>query len=320
MRELTSIQALTEALTEEMKRDEQVFAMGVAVGKLPAQWLELAEKFGETRVRDTPISEEVIVGAGVGAALRGMRPVIHTGFCDYLNYLDLLVNYAAKARFMSAGKLKCPIVIKPIVGRGRNAGPHHSQDLTAWFMHIPGIKVVVPSTPYDTKGLFKTAIRDDNPVLFMEHLLLMRMKGSVPEREYTIPFGKAKVKREGKDVTLVAVGYQVVEAMVAAEKLAKDGINAEVIDLRTLVPLDKKTILSSVSKTGRLVTVEEGNQNCGVGAEISAIVASEGFEYLKASIVRVALPNAIIPSNPTLAAQIIPDAEKICKAVHMIIR
>lgn len=320
MKETTVRDALREALREEMQRDKTVFLLGEDIGRY---WggafgvtKGLAEEFGDERVRDTPISESAIIGVGVGAAITGMRPVAEIMFGDLSALaMDQICNQAAKIRYMFGGQVTAPLVIRTPFGAGVNIASHHSQSLEAWFMHTPGLYVAVPSTPYDAKGLLKTAIRGTNPVFFVEHKLLYPVKGMVPEEDYTVPFGVADVKREGADVTIFATLYMVHKALAAAEKLSKEGISAEVVDPRTLSPLDKSTILKSVKKTGRIVIVTEDCKTAGVSAEIVAIIAEEALDYLDAPIKRVAEPDTPIPFSPPLEQFVIPDEKSIIKAV-----
>jgi len=324
LKEITYREALREALLEEMQRDKTVFLLGEDIGQYWEGAFKvtkgLAEKFGVERVRDTPISESAIIGASVGAAITGMRPVAEIMFGDLMTLaMDQIANQAAKIRYMFGGQAKVPLVIRTPFGGGVNIAAHHSQSLEAWFMHIPGLYVVVPSTPYDAKGLLKTAIRDDNPVIFCEHKLLYPIKGLIPDEEFTIAFGSADVKREGTDVTIVATMFMVHEALKAAETLGKENLSVEVVDPRTLVPLDKKAILRSVKKTGHLVIVTEDCRTAGVGAEIAAIVAEEAIDYLDAPVIRVAEPDTPIPFSPTLEKFVIPNEEKIIKAIKGIV-
>jgi len=320
MNETTVREALREALREEMKRDKTVFLLGEDIGRY---WggafgvtKGLAEEFGDERVRDTPISESAIVGVGVGAAITGMRPVAEIMFGDLSALaMDQICNQAAKIRYMFGGQASVPLVIRTPFGAGVNIASHHSQSLEAWFMHTPGLYVAVPSTPYDAKGLLKTAIRGSNPVFFVEHKLLYPVKGMIPEEDYTVPFGVADVKREGSDVTIFATLYMVHKALAVAEKLEKEGISAEVVDPRTLSPLDRSTIVKSVKKTGRLVVVTEDCKKAGVSAEIAAIVAEEALDYLDAPVKRVAEPDTPIPFSPPLEQFVIPDEKSIMKAV-----
>ncbi|MCW3985602.1 MAG: alpha-ketoacid dehydrogenase subunit beta [Candidatus Bathyarchaeota archaeon] len=323
MREITYRDSLREALLEEMQRDKTVFLLGEDIGRY---WegafkvtKDLAKKFGDERVRDTPISESAIIGAAVGAAITGMRPVAEIMFGDLTTLaMDQIANQAAKIRYMFGGQAKVPLVIRTPFGGGVNIAAHHSQSLEAWFMHVPGLFVAVPSTPYDAKGLLKTAIRGDNPVVFCEHKLLYPIKGLIPEEDYTIPFGTADIKREGEDVTVVATMFMVHKALEAAKTLEKEGLSIEVVDPRTLVPLDKEVIISSVKKTGRLVIVSEDCKTAGVTAEIAAVVAEEAIDYLDAPIKRVAEPDTPIPFSPPLEKYVIPDEKTIIKAVKKI--
>jgi pyruvate dehydrogenase E1 component beta subunit len=324
MKEITYRDALREALREEMRRDETVFLLGEDIGRYWGGAFKvtsgLAEEFGDARVRDTPISESTIVGAAVGAAITGMRPVAEIMFGDLTTLaMDQIANQAAKIRYMFGGQAKAPMVVRTPFGAGVNIASHHSQSLEAWFMHVPGLCVAVPSTPYDAKGLLKTAIRGDNPVFFCEHKLLYPVKGIIPEEEFLVPFGKAEVKREGKDVTIFATMFMVHKALAAAEQLAKSGVSAEVVDPRTLAPLDKVAILASAKKTGRLVIVSEDTKTAGVSAEIAAIVAEEAIDYLDAPVKRVAEPDTPIPFSPPLESFVIPDEKRIIKAVKEIV-
>jgi pyruvate/2-oxoglutarate/acetoin dehydrogenase E1 component len=324
MKEITYRDALREALREEMRKDKTVFLLGEDIGRYWGGAFKvtsgLAEEFGDERVRDTPISESTIIGAAVGAAITGMRPVAEIMFGDLTALaMDQIANQAAKIRYMFGGQATAPIVVRTPFGAGVNIASHHSQSLEAWFMHVPGLHVAVPSTPYDAKGLLKTAIRSDNPVFFCEHKLLYPVKGMIPEEEFLVPFGKADIKRDGKDVTIFATMFMVHKALAAAEQLAKSGVNAEVVDPRTLAPLDKATILASVKKTGRLVVVSEDTKTAGVSAEIAAIVAEEAIDYLDAPIKRVAEPDTPIPFSSPLESFVIPDEKRIIKAVKEIL-
>lgn len=320
MRELTVRDALREALREEMQRDKAVFLLGEDIGRY---WggafgvtKGLAEEFGDDRVRDTPISENAIVGVGVGAAITGMRPVAEIMFGDLSALaMDQICNQAAKIRYMFGGQASVPLVVRTPFGAGVNIASHHSQSLEAWFMHTPGLLVAAPSTPYDAKGLLKTAIRGNDPVFFVEHKLLYPVKGMIPEDDYILPFGVADVKHEGKDITIVATLFMVHKALAAAEQLQDEGISVEVVDPRTLTPLDKQTIVKSVRKTGRLVIVSEDTKTAGVSSEIAAVVAEEALDYLDAPIKRVAEPDTPIPFSPTLEKTVIPDEKSIVKAV-----
>jgi pyruvate dehydrogenase E1 component beta subunit len=307
-----------------MLRDETVFLLGEDIGRYWEGAFKvtkgLAEEFGDERVRDTPISESAIVGVAVGAAITGMRPVAEIMFGDLSTLaMDQICNQAAKIRYMFGGQTKVPLVIRTPFGAGVNIASHHSQSLEAWFMHTPGLQVAVPSTPYDAKGLLKTAIRGNNPVMFFEHKLLYPIKGKVPEEDYTIPFGVADVKKEGEDATIFATLYMVHKALEAAQELRKQGISVEVIDPRTLVPLDKEAVINSVKKTGRIVIVTEDCKTAGVSAEIAAVVAEEALDYLDAPIRRVAEPDTPIPFSPSLERFVIPNEKTIIKAVREVL-
>ena len=324
MRKVTYRDALTEALREEMRRDSTVFLLGEDIGKYWEGAFKvtkgLAKEFGDERVRDTPISESAIIGAAVGAAITGMRPVAEIMFGDLTSLaMDQIANQAAKICYMFGGQVKVPLVIRTPFGAGVNIAAHHSQSLEAWFMHVPGLLVAVPSTPYDAKGLLKTAIRSNNPVFFCEHKLLYPLEGEIPEDEYTIPFGVADVKREGSDVTVVATLYMVHKALDAAEELGAGGVSVEVVDPRTLVPLDKQAIIKSVEKTGKIVIVSEDCKTAGVSAEIAAVVAEEAIDYLDAPIKRVAEPDTPIPFSPPLEQHVIPNEKTIVNAVKEIV-
>ena len=317
MREITFVDALSEAHHEEMERDERVIVMGedVELAYVFGVSKGLVDKFGKDRVRDTPISELGIVGAGVGAAMAGYRPIVEIMFMDFIMLaMDPLINQAAKLRYMLGGQLSVPLVVRTPGGGGVQYGPTHSQCLEAWFMQIPGIKVAVPSDPADAKGLMKASIRDDNPVLVVEHKMLYKMKGPVPEGDHVTPFGQAAVKREGGDITLIGVGYQVHNCLAAADELAKEGISAEVVDPRTLAPLDTATLAESVRKTNRCIIVEEGHLRSGVGSEISAAVQEEAFDYLDAPIGRVAALDAPIPFEPRLEDFVLPNTANVVDA------
>jgi pyruvate/2-oxoglutarate/acetoin dehydrogenase E1 component len=325
-RELTFRQAISEALAEEMDRDKNVFLMGEdlrvfygggAMAVTPKE--KFLDRFGPDRVIDTPISEAAYIGACAAAAATGLKPVTELMCVDFFGVaMDQIYNQAAKMRYMFGGQVRVPLVIRTTMGGGISFAAHHSQCLYSMFAHVPGLKVVVPSTPYDAKGLLKTAIRDQDPVMYFEHKGLYAVKGPVPEGEYLIPFGEAHVKRSGSDVTIVAVAAMVGKALDAADKLGNEGIHAEVIDPRTLVPLDKRTILESVRKTGKLVVVDEDYERCGFAAEVAAIVANEAFDYLDAPIKRVATPTVPIPFAPLLEKYVLPDELTIVKAVREI--
>ena len=311
MKELTYREALREALREEMKRDEAVFLLGEDIAEYGSSYKVpqgLVDEFGHERVRNTPLAEAGIIGAALGAALVGMRPVAEIMYIDFsLIALDQIFNQAAKFRYMTGGAVKVPLVIRTPGGGGVSAGLHHSQSLEALYTHMPGLKVVMPSTPYDAKGLLKSSIREDNPVMFIEHKGLYGQSGMIPEEEYLVPLGKAEVKREGKDITVVAYSKSLILSLKAAETLEKEGISLEVIDPRTLLPLDEDTILDSVKKTSRLMIVHEACKTGGFGGEVAAIVAEKAIDYLDAPIKRVAALDSPIPFNPKLEDYVLPN-------------
>jgi pyruvate dehydrogenase E1 component beta subunit len=320
MSNMTFAQAIKDALVLEMERDPNIYVAGEDVGVFGGCFgvtTGLLDQFGEKRVKDTPITESAIVGTAVGAASAGLRPVIEIMFVDFIGVaLDQLYNQAGKMKYMFGGKAKIPMVMRTACGAGIGAAAQHSQCLEALFMHLPGLKVVMPSTPYDAKGLLIQAIRDDNPVVFLEHKMLYAMEGEVPEGDYTIAFGQADIKREGKDVTVVATANMVHTALRAAEKLAADGISLEVVDPRSLSPLDGETIFASVKKTHRLVILHEEVKFAGSGAEIAAQVAEEAFDYLDAPILRVAAPFCPVPFSPPLENAYIPSEQQLIDAVN----
>src|SRR6266849_5381756 len=303
-RELAMSQAVNEALAEELRRDPTVFLIGedVAEAGHPFKVLSgLVDEFGPERVIDSPISEAGISGLGLGAAITGMRPVVDIMFGDFLTLImDQVVNQAAKIHYMSGGSLKAPLTIRTTLGATRRSGAQHSQSLHALVAHAPGVKVVLPATPYDAKGLFKAAIREDNPVVVFEDKMMFAVKGPVPEEEYVLPLGVADVKRDGEDVTLVATSSMVYVALDAAEQLAADGISAEIVDPRTLVPLDRETIVASVRKTGRAIVIDEGHRSYGVGAELAALIAEDAFYDLDAPVRRMCAMDLAIPLSPVL--------------------
>jgi len=317
-REITFAQAINEALAEEMRRDSTVFIIGedVAEAGTPFKVLSgLVEEFGTGRVIDSPISEAGIAGLGVGAAMTGMRPVVDIMFGDFVTLImDQIVNQAAKIRYMSGGKLKVPMVLRTTLGATRRSAAQHSQSLHAWLSHVPGLKVVLPSNPYDAKGLLKSAIRDDNPVAFFEDKMMYQLKGPVPAGDYTIPLGVAEIKRAGKDITLVATSSMVQVALSAADTLDKGGIGAEVIDVRTTAPLDKATIIESAKKTSRAVVLDEGYEGYGVTAEIASVIAEGAFYYLDAPVKRMGARNVPVPFSPVLEDQTVPTAESVVEA------
>ena len=316
-RRLSMAEAVREALAQEMRRDDRVFVMGedVAEAGTPFKVLSgLVQEFGPERVMDTPISEPGFTGIGLGAALTGMRPVVDIMFGDFLFLaLDQIANQAAKVHYMSGGKLKAPIVIRTTMGATRRSAAQHSQSLHALVSHIPGLKVALPSTPYDAKGLMKTAIRDDNPVVIFEDKMMYAVKGPVPEDDYTIPFGQADVKRSGEDITLVATSSMVYVALAAADLLAKEGISAEVIDPRTTVPLDVETLVGSAMKTGHAIVIDEGYQSYGVTAEIASVISDGAFYQLDAPVKRMGAMDVPIPFSPALEDLTVPTAEKVAE-------
>ncbi len=324
MREITYRDALKEALKEEMQRDERVFIMGEDVadpfGGSYKVTLGLSPIFGTDRVIQTPISELGFTGAAVGAAITGMRPVIEFMYIDFTPMaMDAIVNQAAKIRYMSGGQVNVPLVIRTQGGLGRSSAAQHAQSLEAWFHHIPGLLVAMPSTPYDAKGLLKTAIRMDDPVMFIEQKLLYNMTGPVPEEEYTLPFGVADIKREGADCTVVATSMAVVKALRAADLLQKEGISIEVIDPRTLFPLDIDTIIESVKKTSRLVVTHEATERGGFAAEVIAQIADKAFGYIDAPIQRVCAPNVPAPFARNMEDYITVDEQKIADRVRKLV-
>lgn len=325
LQEMTYAEAVRLALREEMQRDPRVFLMGEDIGIYGGAFgvtRGLFEEFGEERVRDTPISEAAIAGAAIGAALTGMRPVAEFQFSDFMAIaMDQIVNQGAKLRFMFGGKAEVPVVFRAPLGSGTGAAAQHSQSLEAWFAHVPGLKVVLPSTPADAKGLLVAAIRDPNPVIVLEHKVLYKQKGMVPVGEYEIPLGQAEIKRSGKDVTIVALSIMVSRALAVADRLAQEGIEAEVIDPRTLRPLDDAPIIASVRKTGRVLIVHEAVQSGGFGGEIAArIAASEAFYYLDAPILRLGGAEVPIPYHPILERSATPQEEDIYQALLRLLR
>ncbi|MEI3612786.1 alpha-ketoacid dehydrogenase subunit beta [Pseudogracilibacillus sp. SO30301A] len=320
MRELTYLEAVREAMQLEMRENEDVYILGEDIGLYGGAFgvtRGMLEEFGPERIRNTPISESGIAGAAVGSALTGMRPILELQFSDFITIaMDQMVNQAAKLRYMYGGKGNVPMVLRTPSGSGTGAAAQHSQSLEAWMAHIPGLKVVQPSTAYDVKGLLKAAIDDPNPVIFYEHKLLYGTKGDVPEDLYSIPLGVADIKREGTDVTIVATAIMVYKALEAAKELEKEGISVEVVDPRTLVPLDEETIIKSVSKTGKLVVVHEAVKRGGYGGEIASMIAeSEAFDYLDAPIKRLGGVAAPIPYNPELEKLAVPQVQDIIQAV-----
>lgn len=314
-REITFAEAVREALAEEMRRDPSVFVIGedVAEAGTPFKVLSgLAREFGVERVIDTPISEPGFTGIAVGAAMTGMRPVVDIMFGDFITLvMDQMVNQAAKTHYMSGGRLKVPLVMRTTLGATRRSGAQHSQSLHALFSHIPGLKVILPSTPRDAKGLLKSAIRDDNPVAFFEDKMMFRMKGNVPVGDYTIPLGVADVKRAGTDISLIATSSMVQVALGAADLLASSGISAEVVDPRTTYPLDKDTLIESAKKTGRALVIDEGYSRYGITAEIAAVIAEGAFYHLDAPVRRMGAMDVPIPFSPVLEDLTVPTAESV---------
>jgi acetoin:2,6-dichlorophenolindophenol oxidoreductase subunit beta len=320
LRELSFAQAVREALAEEMRRDSRVCILGedVAEAGTPFKVLSgLVEEFGTDRVIDTPISEAGFTGVGVGAAMTGMRPVVDIMFGDFLTLtMDQLVNQAAKVHYMSGGKWKVPMVLRTTLGATRRSAAQHSQSLHAWLSHVPGLKVVMPSTPYDAKGLLKSAIRDDNPVIFFEDKMMYKQKGPVPAEEYTIPFGVADIKREGTDITLVATSSMVQVALGAAVLLEEAGISAEVIDPRTTWPLDEKTLVNSAKKTSRAMVIDEGYGRYGVTGEIASVIVEGAFYNLEAPVKRMGAMHVPIPFSPPLEDVTVPTEQTVFEAAR----
>lgn len=324
VRELTMAEALREALAEELRRDPSVFVMGLEVGVAGGTFKSfegLYDEFGPQRVVDTPISEEGYVGLGVGSAMTGMRPVIDVMFGDFVTMaMDPLVNQAAKMYYMTGGQVSVPMVLHTVIGAGRRSAAQHSQSLQAWFAHIPGLMVVMPSTPYDVKGLMKSAIRYDGPVIFYDDKMMYKLKGPVPEDEYLIPFGVADVKRRGDDITVVATSSMVQVALEAADLLSKEGLSLEVVDPRTIKPLDIDTIVASVEKTHRAIVMDEGYQSFGVTAEIAAQIADKAFDYLDAPVKRYGAMDVPVPFTPSLEDLTIPNAEGLVALVREVMQ
>jgi 2-oxoisovalerate dehydrogenase E1 component len=320
MRELTFSAATREALAEEMERDPAVFVMGEGIGERGGNWATttgLFEKFGPWRLRDTPIVERGFTGLCTGAALAGGRPVVDFMFLDFLlDGMGEIINQTAKIQYMSDGRLKMPIVFRGCIGVGHSAATHHSGNYYPMLAHVPGLRVVVPSTPADAKGLLKAAIRSDDPVFFLEHKAVLGVKGEVPDGDYVLPFGKAVVTREGRDATVVALGWMVHQTLKACDELAKDGISIEVIDPRTVSPLDVDTVLASVHKTGRLLVVDEDYSPCGMGAEIAAQVVARGFDDLDAPVARLNGAFTPVPYSPPLEAAVVPNPTTIAQAIR----
>ncbi len=313
-------EAINEALHEEMRRDDSIIIMGEDIGLAGGVFkvtAGLLAEFGPERVRDTPIAEAGIVGLAVGAAMTGLRPIVEIMFSDFTTLAsDQIVNQAAKLRYMTAGQCKVPLVIRTAMGAGRRAAAQHSQSLQAWYAHIPGLKVVMPSTPEDAKGLLKSAIRDDNPIIFLEDKMMYNQKGVIPKGDYTIPLGKARIHRAGTDATIICTSSMLYPALEAADRLAADGIEVEVIDPRTISPLDTETLVASAIKTGHVLVVDEGYQSFGVTAEIAARVMQGAFDYLDEPVHRLGAADVPVPFAPSLEDLTIPSAERIVEIVH----
>ena len=323
MRTITYLEAIREALRQEMTLDDKVFILGEDVGAFGGCFgvtAGLLEEFGEDRVRDTPISESAIMGAALGAALMGLRPVPELMFVDFTPVcMDYLTNQAPKVRYMCGGQVKkLPLVVRTTCGGWIRAAGQHSQSLEGWFTQVPGLKVVMPGTPYDAKGLLTAALRDNNPILFIEHKVLYGMEGDVPEQEYVVPLGKADIKKEGSDITLITYSFMLQKTLAAAEELAAAGINAEVVDLRTLSPLDHDTLAASVQKTHKAVVVQEAYESAGVASLVIKSLMESSFDYLDAPIKTVAAPDTVIPFSPPLEDAMLPDEAKIVAAAKEI--
>jgi len=321
VRELSYAQAIQEAMAIAMEQDERVILMGEDIGVYGGAFQvtgDLVERFGADRVMDTPISELGGAGVAVGAAVTGLRPIFEFQFSDFATLaMEQIVNQAAKMRYMLGGAVSVPVVMRFPAGSGTGAAAQHSQSLEAWFGHVPGLKVIQPATPHDAKGMLLAAVADPDPVMIFEHKLLYKMKGPVPEGYYTVPIGKADIRREGRDLTIVATAIMVHKALEAAAQLKKEGIDAEVIDLRTIRPMDKDTVIASVKKTSRLLCVYEGVKTLGVGAEVSAMIAeSDAFDYLDAPIVRLGGAETPIPYNPDLEKATVPQVPDIVAAAR----
>ena len=323
-RKMTFADAIVEAIAEEMRQDERVFIMGEDVGVwggLYSATKGLLEEFGEERVRDTPISEAAIVGCGIGSALLGLRPIVEIMYIDFIPIaMDQIVNHAAKLRYVSGGQVRVPLVIRTQGGVGRRNAALHSQSLESWFVHIPGLIVVMPSTPYEAKGLLKSSIRNDSPVIFIEHKMLYRKEGHVPKEEYLIPLGKAKIMREGEDITIIATSWMVEKALNSAEELKKEDIDAEVINPQTLSPLDQDTILNSIKKTGRCIVVHEAPKTGGWGGEVASLIMEKSFDDLDAPVKRVAGLDAPVPYGKEAEILVVPQEKDIMQAVVELVK
>jgi pyruvate dehydrogenase E1 component beta subunit len=322
-RELTLAQAVNEAFREELRRDPTVFVIGEDVAEAGTPFKVLAglvDEFGTGRIVDSPISEAGITGLALGAAITGMRPVVDIMFGDFVTLImDQVVNQAAKTRYMSGGSLTAPLTVRTTLGATRRSAAQHSQSLHAWLAHVPGLKVALPSTPYDAKGLYKTAIRDDDPTILFEDKMMFATKGPVPEEEYLIPFGEADVKREGDDLTVIATSSMVHVALEAADRLAEDGISAEVVDPRTLVPLDRDALVASAAKTGRVIVVDEGHRSYGASAELAAVVSEGAFWHLDAPVLRLGAMDVPIPFSPVLEDETVPTVERLLESARQLI-
>lgn len=324
MREITYAQAAIEAIQEEMDRDDRIFYLGEDIGRFGGPYKTtkgLWERFGSSRVKDTPLSEAAIIGYALGAAMTEMRPIAEIMFADLLCLaMDQIVNQVAKIRYMSGGRIRVPLVIRVPLGGLRRAAAQHSQHLESWFVHVPGLKIIAPSSPYDVKGLLKTAIREDNPVICFEHMLLYKTKGQVPENKYALPIGKAEVKREGRDVTVLTYSLMVHRCLSAAEKLCQEGINIEVIDLRSLSPLDLETVINSVKKTNKVAIVHQACLTGGLGAEIGMRIVEAAFDYLDSPVKRIGSLDVPVPFSPPLEDFVVPTEEKIAEEIKKIVR
>ncbi len=322
MREITFREAVVEALDIAMGKDPRIFLLGEDIGYYGGLFQAtqgLLQKYGEDRVMDSPISETAILGAGIGSAIVGMRPVVEIMNIDFLPVcLDQLVNQAAKMRYMFGGQCKIPLVVRTTCGAGRGGAAHHAQATHAAYMHFPGLKIVIAATPHDVKGLLFTSIEDENPVLFIEDKMMYNMKGEVPEGYYTVPFGKAAVRHEGKDITVVATLRMVHKALAVAKELEEKGIGVEVIDPRTLCPLDEETIINSFKKTGKMVIVDEGHRVGNFGSEVAALIAEKAVGYIQAPILKVTAPQVSVPYSPVLEKAYIPNEEMIKKAINTV--
>ena len=323
MAEITYLEAINQALHQEMERDPDVFMAGIDIaerGDVFGATQGIYSKYGNARILDTPIAESGIIGLAIGSAARGLRPVVTIMFMDFIGVcFDQILNQMAKMKYMFGGKVKLPLVVLTNAGAGTSSAAQHSQSLEVLLCHIPGLKVVMPSSPYDAKGLMKAAIREDNPVFVIQHKRLGRIREEVPEGDYEVPIGKAKVVREGKDLTIVATSYMVHEALAAAEQLAQRGVETEVVDPRTLVPLDMETIVESVKKTHRVIVAHEAVRFCGVGAEIAAQITEQAFDYLDGPPLRIGAPSSPVPYSPALEKEWVPGAQDILEAARTLV-